>query len=187
MDQQQRNYYAVLGVHPNASPSEIRSAYRKLAMKWHPDRQGRREPWIVAEANQRFQLIQEAYQVLSDEKKRRLYDAALYNPFEDEKETEGFADFLQEMLMLMAQVRREGKQYSVEELQGMLAEMANSFENWDSSSSAWFYSGGNGAGAGAGFPRSTKRPRCDSESQKPRRRSSMHLSGMEIFGSMRYQ
>ncbi|KAM0945882.1 putative DnaJ domain, Chaperone J-domain superfamily [Dioscorea sansibarensis] len=180
--QQQSNYYSVLGVHPKASPSELRSAYKKLAMKWHPDKLGRREPRIVAEANRRFQLIQEAYQVLSDEKKRMLYDSGLCdNSFEDEEDTEGFTDFLQEMMILMAQVRREEKQYSLEELQGMLADMAKGFENWDSSSSAWFCSDASA---------STKRSRCHSETQKTRRRStaSMHLSaGMEFFGSMRFR
>ncbi|XP_039121941.1 protein CAJ1-like [Dioscorea cayenensis subsp. rotundata] len=156
--QKKSNYYSVLGVHPNASPSELRSAYKKLAMKWHPDKLGRTEdPCIVAEANQSFQLIHEAYQVLSDEKKRILYDSGLYNnSFEDEKDTEGFTDFLHEMMTLMAQVRREGKQYSLEELQGMLADMTKSVENWDSSSSACFSSDA---------PTSTKRS-CDSETQK---------------------
>ncbi|KAH7686122.1 DnaJ domain-containing protein [Dioscorea alata] len=181
--QQQSNYYSVLGVHPNASPSELRSAYKKLAMKWHPDKLGRtEETCIVAEANRRFQLIQEAYQVLSDEKKRMLYDSGLYNnSFEDEEDTEGFTDFLQEMMILMTQVRSEGKQYSLGELQGMLGDMAKSFENWDSFSSDWFCSDA---------PTSTKRSHCDSETQKSRRRSatSMHLSsGMGLFGSMRFQ
>ncbi|XP_019704752.1 uncharacterized protein [Elaeis guineensis] len=102
------SYYAVLGVRPDAPATEIRSAYRKLAMKWHPDRRRGREPWLVEEANKRFQQIQEAYQVLSDGKRRTLHDAGLYDPVQDdEEEVEGFHDFVQEMLTLMANVRRE--------------------------------------------------------------------------------
>ncbi|XP_008800907.1 dnaJ homolog subfamily B member 3-like [Phoenix dactylifera] len=129
--------YAVLGVRPDASAGEIRSAYRKLAMKWHPDKRGR-EPWLAEEANRRFQQIHEAYQVLSDEKRRTLYDAGLYDPVQDnEDEVEGFHDFVQEMLMLMRNVRREEKEHSLEELQQMLAEMARDFAT-PLSSPRWF-------------------------------------------------
>nr|XP_010924182.2 dnaJ homolog subfamily B member 6 isoform X1 [Elaeis guineensis] len=101
------SHYAVLGVRPDASAGEIRSAFRKLALIWHPDRRGR-EPWLVEEANRRFQQIHEAYQVLSDQKRRTLYDAGLFDPVQDdEDEVEGFDEFVQEMLMLTAKVRRE--------------------------------------------------------------------------------
>uniref|UniRef100_A0A1D1Y2C6 DnaJ subfamily B member 6 n=1 Tax=Anthurium amnicola TaxID=1678845 RepID=A0A1D1Y2C6_9ARAE len=78
-------HYAILGVRKNASTSEIRSAYRKLALKWHPDRWAK-DPSVAGEAKRRFQRIQEAYSVLSDNGKRSLYDVGLYDPFEEEEE-----------------------------------------------------------------------------------------------------
>ncbi|XP_072958409.1 uncharacterized protein [Typha angustifolia] len=143
-----RSYYTVLGVNPEASPGEIRTAYRKLAMKWHPDRRGR-EPGLLEEANRKFQQIQEAYQVLSDEKRRALYDAGLYDPGQDdEDEVEGFHDFVQEMLSLMAEVRREGRENSLDDLRRMLGEIAGSFA--PSQPSAYCFNGG-------GAPRNPKR------------------------------
>ena len=53
--------------------------------------------------------MHEAYQVLSDEKRRALYDSGMYDPLDDDQEedVEGFHDFLQEMVSLMATVGRE--------------------------------------------------------------------------------
>ncbi len=63
------DYYKVLGVAKNASQEEIKKAYRKNALKYHPDRnQGN------SEAERKFKEISEAYDVLSDEKKRAVYD-----------------------------------------------------------------------------------------------------------------
>ena len=67
-----KDYYDILGVKKDASDSDIKSAYRTLAMKYHPDRN--REPG----AEERFKEINEAYAVLSDPAKRRQYDA--YGP-----------------------------------------------------------------------------------------------------------
>lgn len=63
-----QDYYDVLGVPPNATPEEIKRAFRRLAMQYHPDRN--KEPG----AEQRFKEINEAYEVLSDPQKRALYD-----------------------------------------------------------------------------------------------------------------
>jgi DnaJ-class molecular chaperone len=69
--QQEKDYYAILGVGRNATDAEIRKAYRKLALEWHPDRnQGR------SEATERFKEISEAYAVLIDTSKRHQYDQA---------------------------------------------------------------------------------------------------------------
>jgi molecular chaperone DnaJ len=64
-----RDYYELLGIDRKASSEEIRSAYRKLALKYHPDRNPDNK-----EAEASFKAISEAYDVLSDEKKRPLYD-----------------------------------------------------------------------------------------------------------------
>ena len=63
------NYYEVLGVSENADISEIKKKYRKLAMKYHPDRNSGDE-----NATKKFREVTEAYEVLGDEKKREEYD-----------------------------------------------------------------------------------------------------------------
>jgi molecular chaperone DnaJ len=66
----QRDYYEVLAVSRTASVEEIKSAYRKAALKWHPDR----SPENKAEAEVKFRECTEAYSVLSDQQKRQIYD-----------------------------------------------------------------------------------------------------------------
>ena len=63
------NFYETIGVARNASQDEIKKAYRKQALKYHPDRNKGN-----AEAEKKFKEISEAYEVLSDEKKRQIYD-----------------------------------------------------------------------------------------------------------------
>jgi molecular chaperone DnaJ len=66
----QRDFYEVLGVVRTASVDEIKSAYRKAALKWHPDR----NPQNKQEAEAKFRESTEAYSVLSDSQKRQVYD-----------------------------------------------------------------------------------------------------------------
>lgn len=63
-----RDYYEILGVPRNATKEEIKNAYRRLALKYHPDRN--KSP----DAEEKFKEISEAYAVLSDDEKRRQYD-----------------------------------------------------------------------------------------------------------------
>jgi len=65
-----KDYYKILGVSQNATDKEIKKAYRKLAMQYHPDRNLGKEKW----ANEKFKEINEAYAVLGDPEKRRQYE-----------------------------------------------------------------------------------------------------------------
>ena len=69
-----KDYYAILGVSANATASEIKKAFRRLAVLYHPDKNP------SPEAKPRFQEINEAYDILGDAEKRALYDARLANP-----------------------------------------------------------------------------------------------------------
>ncbi len=64
------DYYKILGVNKNASADELKKAYRKQAMEWHPDRHKDDK----ASAEKKFKEINEAYQVLSDPQKKSAYD-----------------------------------------------------------------------------------------------------------------
>jgi molecular chaperone DnaJ len=70
----QRDFYEVLGVSRTASVDEIKSAYRKAALKWHPDR----NPQNKHEAEVKFREATEAYSVVSDPQKRQVYDTYGY-------------------------------------------------------------------------------------------------------------
>ncbi|XP_069442204.1 dnaJ homolog subfamily B member 7 [Ovis canadensis] len=64
------DYYQVLGLERHASPEDIKKAYRKVALKWHPDK----NPENKEEAERKFKEVAEAYEVLSHDEKRDIYD-----------------------------------------------------------------------------------------------------------------
>lgn len=111
-------FYSVLGIRKDASFSDIRSAYRKLAMKWHPDR-WTKNPAVAGEAHRKFQKIQEAYSVLSDEGKRSMYDAGFLDLLEED---EGMGDFLHDLMNMMDN-NAAAEEESLEDLQRTFVEM----------------------------------------------------------------
>ena len=64
------NYYTILDINKNATKDEIKNAYKKLAMKYHPDKNIDNKK----EAEEKFKQVSEAYEVLSDDKKKYEYD-----------------------------------------------------------------------------------------------------------------
>ena len=92
-----KDYYHILGIERGATEEEIKKAYRKLALLYHPDRnQGDKE------AEKKFKEISEAYAVLSDRKKRTAYDRFGYSRFQQKYQPEdifsgiNFGDLFQE-------------------------------------------------------------------------------------------
>ena len=82
-----RDYYEILGVDKNASKDELKKAYRKLAMQFHPDRNPNN-----AEAEEKFKEAAEAYEILSNDEKRANYDRFGHNGVRGGFESTGFTD-----------------------------------------------------------------------------------------------
>ncbi|XVF86954.1 hypothetical protein PTKIN_Ptkin18bG0082000 [Pterospermum kingtungense] len=116
------DFYAVLGLNKECTPTELRTAYKKLAMRWHPDRcSASGNSKFVEEAKKKFQAIQQAYSVLSDANKRFLYDVGAYDSDDDEN---GMGDFMNEMAVMMSQTKSsEDGAESFEELQELFEEL----------------------------------------------------------------
>ena len=85
-----RDYYDVLGVNKSASPDELKSAYRKLAVKYHPDK----NPGD-SKAEEIFKEASEAYGILSDKEKKQNYDNFGHAAFENGggRSSSGFGGF----------------------------------------------------------------------------------------------
>ncbi len=71
-----KNYYAILGVSHTATPDDIKKAFRKLAVQFHPDKNPDPKAEVI------FKELSEAYDVLSDWEKRKMYDLSFENPFD---------------------------------------------------------------------------------------------------------
>jgi len=78
-----RDYYEVLGVPKNASESDIKKAYRKAAMKYHPDKFANSSDAEKKDAEEKFKEINEAYEILSDAQKKAAYDQYGHAAFEN--------------------------------------------------------------------------------------------------------
>ncbi|XP_041001251.1 dnaJ homolog subfamily B member 6-like [Juglans microcarpa x Juglans regia] len=118
------DFYAVLGLKKECNASELRNAYKKLALRWHPDRcsaSGNSKFVEVEDSKKKFQAIQQAYSVLSDANKRFLYDVGIYDSDDEEK---GMGDFLNEMTAMMSQTKSNGNgEETFEELQELFEEL----------------------------------------------------------------
>ena len=86
-----RDYYAILGVDKNADEREIKKAYKKMAMKYHPDRNSETEE-SKKMAEKKFIDVNDAYSVLSDPKKRSMYDQGV-DPLNPEEASGGGVHF----------------------------------------------------------------------------------------------
>src|SRR5580658_8082246 len=112
-----QDYYEVLGVAKSAGADDLKRAYRKLAMQFHPDR----NPGDKG-AEQKFKDLNEAYDVLKDDQKRAAYDRYGHAAFEQGSRgpgeagfasagfTGGFADIFEEMFGAMGGGARRGQQ-----------------------------------------------------------------------------
>ena len=69
-----RNYYEILEIEKNATQEEIKKAYRKLSLKWHPDKWSTKSESERKEAEEKFKEISKVYQILSDPETRNIYD-----------------------------------------------------------------------------------------------------------------
>ncbi|CAL5361098.1 unnamed protein product [Camellia sinensis] len=120
-EEKSSDFYAVLGLKKECTATELRNAYKNLALDfpgkvdltrfffslgesrdgWHPDRcSASGSSKFVEESKKKFQAIQEAYSVLSDANKRFMYDVGFYDCDDDEN---GMGDFLNEMAVMMSQ------------------------------------------------------------------------------------
>ena len=86
-----RDYYAILGIDRNASEHEIKKAYKKMAMKYHPDRNSESEE-TKKMAEKKFIDVNDAYSVLSDPKKKSMYDQGI-DPLNPEEASSGGVHF----------------------------------------------------------------------------------------------
>lgn len=93
-----KDFYTVLGVSRDATDSEIKSAYKRKALKYHPDRMAGKPEADIKAAEDKIKEINEAYSILSNQKKKAAYDqfgdpnAAGHNPFDGQNPFDGFGN-----------------------------------------------------------------------------------------------
>ncbi|XP_021611061.1 dnaJ homolog subfamily B member 6 isoform X3 [Manihot esculenta] len=116
-----KDFYEVLGLNKGCTTSELKNAYKNLALRWHPDRcSASGNSKFVEEAKQNFQAIQQAYSVLSDSNKRFLYDVGAYDNDEDDN---GMGDFFSEMASMISQTKPNENGKTLEDLQDLFEEI----------------------------------------------------------------
>jgi len=81
-----KDYYVILGVKADADQEQIKASYRRLARKYHPDVSKE------AGAEEKFKAVQEAYEVLRDQKRRQVYDQLREQAYHVHEEVQGFSD-----------------------------------------------------------------------------------------------
>ncbi|CAN8235313.1 unnamed protein product [Cochlearia groenlandica] len=126
--------YAVMDLDNECTQGDLTLSYNNLILKWHPDRF--LEEIKKNEANIKFKSIQQAYSVLSDSNKRLLYDVGVYDSNDDQT---GMADFINEMVTLMAQTNSTGDE-TFEEFEQLFEELLNDNMNQFKTSSSSFSS-----------------------------------------------
>ncbi|MGC8750854.1 J domain-containing protein, partial [Hydrotalea sp.] len=97
------DYYQILRVHPNASETTIRKAYRKLALQYHPDKTGNSE-----ELNSYFKKINEAYKVLSNTEQRKQFHLQYYSLYQYEPHINNSNEILIACKKLLKQIIQQG-------------------------------------------------------------------------------
>ena len=115
----EKNYYEILGVNKNATQDEIKNAYHKLAMKFHPDRHVNDSEEEKKKAEEKFKEISEAYEVLSNEEKRKEYDnpshSSPFDYFREQAFRHGFNPFEEEENVKVGRAIRFNLTISLEE------------------------------------------------------------------------
>ena len=88
-----KDYYKILEINKTATEEEIKKAYRKLAMKYHPDKFANSSEEEKKKAEEKFKEIQEAYETLSDKKKKEIYDYQNSDEYKNYNSFNGFKNF----------------------------------------------------------------------------------------------
>lgn len=101
-----KDLYKTLGISKTATHSDIKKAYRKKAKEFHPDKNPNSK-----EAETKFKEIGEAYEILSDEKKRRRYDSLGYDAYMNGPQNGGFNDMTEMFNEIRKQQQREGERF----------------------------------------------------------------------------
>lgn len=130
-----KDYYDILGVNKNATQDEIKKAYRKLAMKYHPDRNPNDKS-----AEEKFKEITEANEVLSDPDKRKKYDTLGANWKQYQTQGQGFEDFFSHF----GKGRPSGRTY---EFSGNLGDLFGNLSGFSDFFESFFGSGASDFGA----------------------------------------